>query len=162
MELPTVRPKFNIVLIVLENAFSNVAEIGENVFGGYSLKADSKNNEVTINGGSVVTANVAGGVTVKGSSEGNTVRIIKSSAANVYGGKGDTSSKENNVEIATLTLPKNKAAKMAELLVNNGVKAIWNFAHVDLNVPEDVIVENVHLSDSLMKLSYGLGKKSNN
>ena len=85
-------------------SFSNVAEIGENVFGGYSLKADSKNNEVTINGGSVVTANVAGGVTVKGSSEGNTVRIIKSSAANVYGGKGDTSSKGNSVEISEGTI----------------------------------------------------------
>lgn len=66
--------------------------------------------------------------------------------------------KENNVEIATLTLPKNKAAEMAELLVNNGVKAIWNFAHLDLNVPEDVIVENVHLSESLMTLSYNLSK----
>ena len=85
-------------------SFSNVAEIGENVFGGYSLKADSKNNEVTINGGSVVTANVSGGVTVKGSSEGNTVRIIKSSAANVYGGKGDTSSKGNSVEIIEGTI----------------------------------------------------------
>ena len=85
-------------------SFSNVAEVGENVFGGYSLKADSKNNEVTINGGSVVTANVAGGVTVKGSSEGNTVRIIKSSAANVYGGKGDTSSKGNSVEISEGTI----------------------------------------------------------
>ena len=66
--------------------------------------------------------------------------------------------KENNVEIATLTLPKNKAAEMAELLVNNGVKAIWNFAHLDLNVPEDVILENVHLSESLMTLSYNLSK----
>ena len=85
-------------------SITNGAEIGENVFGGYSLKADSKNNEVTINGGSVVTANVAGGVTVKGSSEGNTVRIIKSSAANVYGGKGDTSSKGNSVEISEGTI----------------------------------------------------------
>ena len=85
-------------------SFSNVAEVGENVFGGYSFKGDSKNNEVTINGGSVVTANVAGGVTVKGSSEGNTVRIIKSSAANVYGGKGDTSSKGNSVEISEGTI----------------------------------------------------------
>ena len=88
-------------------SFSNVAEIGENVFGGYSLKADSKNNEVTINGGSVVTANVAGSVALKGNSEGNTVRIIKSSAANVFGGKGDTSSKENNVEISDSTIKKN-------------------------------------------------------
>ena len=85
-------------------SFSNVAEVGENVFGGYSLKADSKNNEVTINGGSIVTANVAGGVAVKGNSEGNIVRIIKSSAANVCGGKGDTSSKGNSVEISEGTI----------------------------------------------------------
>ena len=85
-------------------SITNGAEVGQNVFGGYSLKADSKNNEVTINGGSVVIANVAGGVTVKGSSEGNTVRIIKSSAANVYGGKGDTSSKGNSVEISEGTI----------------------------------------------------------
>jgi len=40
--------------------------------------------------------------------------------------------------------------------VQNGIKAIWNFAHLDLNVPKDVIVENVHLSESLMRLSYNL------
>ena len=81
--------------------------VKESVFGGYSFKGDSKNNEVTINCGSVVTGNVAGGVALKGNSEGNTVRIIKSSAANVYGGKGDTSSKENNVEISDSTINKN-------------------------------------------------------
>ncbi|MCR5719759.1 MAG: redox-sensing transcriptional repressor Rex [Lachnospiraceae bacterium] len=64
--------------------------------------------------------------------------------------------KKNNVDIAVLTLPKNSAVEVADVLVSCGVKAIWNFAHVDLNVPEDVIVENVHLSDSLMKLSYNL------
>ena len=85
-------------------SFSNVAEVGENVFGGYSLKADSKNNEVILNGTIKVTANVAGGVALKGNSEGNTVRIIKSSAANVYGGKGDTSSKGNSVEISEGTI----------------------------------------------------------
>ena len=37
--------------------------------------------------------------------------------------------KEHNVEIAALTLPKAKAVEMAEILVDNGVKAIWNFAH---------------------------------
>ena len=78
--------------------------VKESVFGGYSFKGDSKNNEVTINGGSVVTANVAGSVAFKGNSEGNTVRIIKSSAANVYGGKGDTSSKGNSVEISEGTI----------------------------------------------------------
>ena len=85
-------------------SITNGAEVGQSVFGGFSEKADSKNNEVILNGDSVVTGNVAGGVTVKGSSEGNTVRIIKSSAANVYGGKGDTSSKGNSVEISEGTI----------------------------------------------------------
>ena len=35
-----------------------------------------------------------------------------------------------------------------------GIKALWNFAHLDLDVPKDVVVENVHLVDSLMQLSY--------
>jgi len=64
--------------------------------------------------------------------------------------------KENHVEIAILTVPKDQAVSLAEILVQNGIKAIWNFAHVDLDVPDDVIVENVHLSDSLMTLSYNL------
>jgi redox-sensing transcriptional repressor len=38
--------------------------------------------------------------------------------------------------------------------VEAGIRAIWNFSHTDLEVPEDVMVENVHLSESLMKLSY--------
>lgn len=66
--------------------------------------------------------------------------------------------KEHHVEIAVLTLPKNRAAEMVSILVNNGIKAIWNFAHIDLEAPEDVIVENVHLSESLMALSYNLSK----
>ena len=64
--------------------------------------------------------------------------------------------KENNIEIAILTLPKNKARDMAEILIENGIKAIWNFAHIDLDTPDDVIVENVHLSESLMTLSLSL------
>lgn len=62
--------------------------------------------------------------------------------------------KENDVEMAALTIPKTKAPEIADRLVNAGIKAIWNFAHVDLNVPDDVVVENVHLSESLMQLSY--------
>ena len=88
-------------------SITNGAEVGQSVFGGFSEKADSKNNEVILNGDSVVTGNVAGGVALKGNSEGNTVRIIKSSTGYVYGGNGDTSSKENNVEISDSTIKKN-------------------------------------------------------
>ena len=66
--------------------------------------------------------------------------------------------RENDVQIATLTLPKAYAEETANRLVENGIKAIWNFAHLDLAVPEDVIVENVHLSESLMRLSYNLNR----
>lgn len=66
--------------------------------------------------------------------------------------------KHNEIQIATLTLPRHQAAEMAELLVKNGVRAIWNFAHIDLRLPEDVIVENVHLSESLMQLSYNINR----
>lgn len=65
---------------------------------------------------------------------------------------------KNEIEIAILTIPKSKAIEVAEFLVDNGIRAIWNFAHTDLNLPEDVIVENVHLSDSLMKLSYNISR----
>ena len=45
------------------------------------------------------------------------------------------------------------------MLVNLGIGAIWNFAHLDLELPEHVVVENVHLSDSLMQLSYNIAKQ---
>lgn len=64
--------------------------------------------------------------------------------------------RENNIDIAVLTIPKNSAVEVAEQLVSYGIKGIWNFAHVDLRVPKEIQVENVHLSDSLMKLSYNL------
>ena len=67
--------------------------------------------------------------------------------------------RENNVEIVALTLPKEPARKVAEKLVECGVKAFWNFAHTDLRFSGDIIVENVHLSESLMKLTYRISEK---
>lgn len=64
--------------------------------------------------------------------------------------------RNNDVEIAALTIPKEMAVEVASMLVDNGVRAIWNFAHTDLNLPEHIIVENVHLSESLMRLSYNI------
>lgn len=64
--------------------------------------------------------------------------------------------RKNKIEIAALTLPTAAASEMADVLVGCGIKAIWNFAHTDLNLPKDVVVENVHLFDSLMRLSYNL------
>ena len=44
--------------------------------------------------------------------------------------------------------------QLADRLVNAGVKGIWNFAPIDLNVSKEVIVENVNLTESLFTLSY--------
>ncbi len=66
--------------------------------------------------------------------------------------------RDNEIDIAVLTVPKAGAAEIADILVRSGIRAIWNFAHVDLNVPKNVQVENVHLSDSLMKLSYNINR----
>ncbi|MCR4891536.1 MAG: redox-sensing transcriptional repressor Rex [Lachnospiraceae bacterium] len=63
---------------------------------------------------------------------------------------------EHNIDIAIIAIPKGAAVNAARVVVECGVKAIWNFSHVDLEVPEDVVVESVHLSESLMRLSYNI------
>ena len=67
--------------------------------------------------------------------------------------------KNNKIGIAALTMPKESASQVANQVVELGINAIWNFAHLDLELPEHVVVENVHLSDSLMQLSYNIVKK---
>ena len=66
----------------------------------------------------------------------------------------------HRVDIAAFTMPKEKAEESAEQVLNLGIKAIWNFANVELSLPDDVIIENVHLSDSLMQLSYNIAKNA--
>ena len=61
----------------------------------------------------------------------------------------------NKVDIGVLTVPKEAALEVTDVLANAGVKGIWNFANMELRSPrEDVIVENIHLGDSLMTLCY--------
>ena len=62
----------------------------------------------------------------------------------------------HDIKIAALTLPKDQAPEMAKRLVEWGIKGIWNFAPIDLHLPEDVTVENVHLAESLMTLTYNI------
>ncbi|ETA79009.1 redox-sensing transcriptional repressor Rex [Youngiibacter fragilis] len=61
---------------------------------------------------------------------------------------------KNSVDIGIICVPANTAQKIADLFVSNGIKGIWNFAPVDLDVPEDVSVENVHLLESMLTLVY--------
>lgn len=64
--------------------------------------------------------------------------------------------KENNVEIGIITTSKDIAQEVADIYVKSGIKAIWNFATIDLVVPDDVALESVRLSESLFTLSYFL------
>lgn len=58
-------------------------------------------------------------------------------------------------DIAVLCIPKSAAYDVAKKLINNGVTSFWNFSHFDLNANfEGIVVENVHLGDSLMTLAY--------
>lgn len=71
---------------------------------------------------------------------------------------------ENNIDIAIITVPKEGAQPIADRLVKAGIKGIWNFAPTDLVVPENIIVEDVRLKESLLILSYFLSdqeKKAN-
>ena len=91
--------------------------------------------------------------------EGVTVRGIKIHMLDEL----DDYCKDHVVDIAALPMPKEKADAIANRLVNLGIQAIWNFAHVDLDlIDKDVVVENVHLSDSLMQLSYNIVKNKQN
>ncbi len=67
--------------------------------------------------------------------------------------------KEHNIDIGIITSPKESAQELADIFIKSGVKGIWNFAPTDLNVPEDIIVENVRLNESLFALSYFLKEK---
>ena len=62
--------------------------------------------------------------------------------------------KENNIDIAIICVNRENAQKVTNVLVDAGIEGIWNFAPLDLDVPEHVAVENVHLSDSLHTLSF--------
>ncbi len=63
--------------------------------------------------------------------------------------------RENRPQIAILCIPKDAAKNISEQLIKLGIKAFWNFSHYDISLEHrDIVVENVHLSDSLMTLSY--------
>lgn len=60
---------------------------------------------------------------------------------------------KNPTDIATISVPPKNAQSVCDILVKNGVKGIWNFAPVDLITSDDVMIENVHLSESLLTLT---------
>lgn len=62
--------------------------------------------------------------------------------------------KENKIDIAIFTLPTPAVKSMIDEVVSAGIKGIWNFSHFDMELPKNIPIVNVHLSDSLMTLAY--------
>ncbi|MEG1165785.1 MAG: redox-sensing transcriptional repressor Rex, partial [Oscillospiraceae bacterium] len=64
---------------------------------------------------------------------------------------------ENKTDIVVLTVPKRIAKQMAVMVTDCGVRGIWNFTNIELELGRpDVHVENIHFSDSLLTLGYYL------
>lgn len=63
-------------------------------------------------------------------------------------------------DIAALTMPSEGAAEITPVLIKGGIKGIWNFSHMDLEVPEGVTIQDVHLSESLMELGYRMNNQT--
>lgn len=68
--------------------------------------------------------------------------------------------KEHKVDIAILTLPRDAAQKLTDVLVEAGIRAIWNFTNVELDVGDsNTLVENIHFADSMLVLTYHLAEQ---
>ena len=68
---------------------------------------------------------------------------------------------ENKVDVAVLSVPREAAIHVTRRLTDAGIEAIWNFTNVELTAPDsDILVENVHFSDSLLSLSYYLSERT--
>lgn len=71
--------------------------------------------------------------------------------------------RENKPEVAVLCIPKSVTKEIVDRLTELGVRSFWNFSHYDINVEhKSIIVENVHLGDSLLTLSYGVNNNLDN
>ena len=71
--------------------------------------------------------------------------------------------RENKPEVAVLCIPKSVTKEIVDRLTELGVRSFWNFSHYDINVEHKIIiVENVHLGDSLLTLSYGVNNNLDN
>ena len=67
--------------------------------------------------------------------------------------------KRERVDIGVITVPRGAVEETVERLVKSGVKGLFNFSYMELKLGKDVAVENVHLSDPLMTLSYKIKEK---
>lgn len=134
---------------------------------GRILGIDRKNNMIVIGAGNMgqaltkYTSFRSYGFDIIGVFDVNSNLIGKSINGIVVRDYSEVSSfvRNNQVDIAVLTVPKEAAGNIAEYLVQLGIRAFWNFAYTDLRLGPGIVVENVHLSDSLLRLSYEMKSK---
>ena len=67
---------------------------------------------------------------------------------------------KNKMQIGVVCVPANSAQSICDLLISNGIKGIWNFAPIDLIAPENVVIENVHLSEILLALIFQMNSNA--
>ena len=162
--------RMNVTASQIRQDLNNFGGFGQQGYGynvkflyeeiGKILGLNQKHNIIVIGAGNLKLGFVITALfDVNPALEGVTVRGIKIHMLDEL----EDYCKDHVVDIAALTMPKEKADAIANRLVNLGIQAIWNFAHVDLDlIDKDVVVENVHLSDSLMQLSYNIVKNKQN
>lgn len=63
-----------------------------------------------------------------------------------------------NVDIGIIAVPPNQAQKIADLIVDSGIKAIWNFSNTPITAPNNVIIENTSIDSSLAMIKWKLNK----
>ena len=134
---------------------------------GRILGIDKKNNMIVIGAGNMgqaltkYTSFRSYGFDIIGVFDVNANLIGKSINGIVVQDYSEVASfiRNNPVDIAVLTVPKEAAGSIAEYLVQLGIHAFWNFAYTDLRLGPGIVVENVHLSDSLLRLSYEVKSK---
>lgn len=154
--------------------FNNFGGFGQQGYGynvevlreeiGKILGLDKQHHVIILGAGNLgqALANYGGfkrrGFVVSGIFDINSEKIGKTVGENIVRDMAELGEfvSNNQVDIAALTLPKSVAPKVAAELMDMGVRAFWNFAATDLNLPEHVAVENVHLAESLMRLSYNI------
>ena len=74
----------------------------------------------------------------------------------------ETFLEKEGIEIVIVAIPTDHAAEVMQRLEKTHIKGVWNFAHIDYEMPESIVVESVHLSESLMILNYRVANNDKN
>ena len=61
--------------------------------------------------------------------------------------------KENNIKIGIISVNKESSQQICDLMIENGISAIWNFSPLRLNVPEGILLQQENLALSLAHLN---------